>query len=136
MVSFRKIDSNTYALLFYLTHILNRHHSFITMRVTSSLSLIALSAASVGNALSLHRRDAPAVLAAPLQRRYPVAALSKRDTSPLNVSIINNVSIHIFECRLSPSTTNNHTARFKLSPELDSRITSTEFYTRSGYGQQ
>jgi hypothetical protein len=63
------------------------------MRVTALLPLIVLSTASVGNALSLHRRDVPAVLAAPLQRRQPAATFSKRDTSPLNVSIINDVSI-------------------------------------------
>lgn len=65
------------------------------MRVSASLPLIALLTVSVSNALSLHRRDAPAVLAAPLQRRHVDGILGKRDTSPVDVSIFNNVRTRI-----------------------------------------
>jgi hypothetical protein len=59
------------------------------MRIT--LPLIALSTAAVGHALSLSRRDAPRVLAAPLERRQLTAGLARRDSSYLNVSLENNV---------------------------------------------
>ncbi|OKL55519.1 hypothetical protein UA08_09198 [Talaromyces atroroseus] len=61
------------------------------MRVATSLPFIVLSTASVGNALSLHRRDAPRVLEAPLERRHLDKPLVKRDPSSLGVSIGNNV---------------------------------------------
>ncbi|EED17354.1 yapsin, putative [Talaromyces stipitatus ATCC 10500] len=59
------------------------------MRVTVSLPFIVLTTVSVGNALSLYRRDAPAVLEAPIIRRQSAGTLDKRSTSPLDVSIMN-----------------------------------------------
>jgi hypothetical protein len=61
------------------------------MRSVFLLSLVPAVAPLVA-AITLHKRDVPAVVELPLERRQTAAALSKRDSS-VGVSISNEVPV-------------------------------------------
>ena len=65
--------------------------SFIDfMMLGPSLLPVALAALSCVDALSLHRRDTPATVELPIERRQHAGGLKKRD-STLNLPLINYV---------------------------------------------
>jgi hypothetical protein len=61
------------------------------MRSVSLLSLIS-AVAPLASAITLHKRDVPAVVELPIERRQNTGALRKRDSS-VNVSLTNEVPI-------------------------------------------
>lgn len=65
----------------------------------SVLLLLSAAVTPLVAAITLHKRDVPAVVELPLERRQTVGALSKRDSS-VGVSISNEVAVSIYIRRL------------------------------------